>query len=109
MLPSHFDYDSQALFYVPPDFPDPRTPQFAAQAADRIRRLLEITRGRAFCSVHQLRPDERVYQRLLGELEFPMLLQGDAPKTALLEEFRHDSACGTVRNLILLAGRGCAG
>src|SRR2546430_10455090 len=29
-----------------------------------------------------------IYQRLLGELEFPMLLQGDAPKTALLEEFR---------------------
>src|SRR5437879_7490694 len=29
-----------------------------------------------------------MYQRLFGELEFPMLLQGDAPKTALLEEFR---------------------
>jgi ATP-dependent DNA helicase DinG len=29
-----------------------------------------------------------VYQRLLGELDFPMLLQGDAPKSALLEEFR---------------------
>ena len=29
-----------------------------------------------------------VYDRLLGELDFPMLLQGDAPKSALLEEFR---------------------
>jgi ATP-dependent DNA helicase DinG len=29
-----------------------------------------------------------IYHRLLGELDFPMLLQGDAPKTALLEEFR---------------------
>src|SRR5947209_2963593 len=29
-----------------------------------------------------------VYHRLLGELEFPLLLQGDAPKSALLEEFR---------------------
>ena len=48
VLPSHFDYENQALFYVPPDLPDPRTPQFAAKAADRIRRLLEITRGRAF-------------------------------------------------------------
>jgi ATP-dependent DNA helicase DinG len=26
VLPSHFDYESQALFYVPPDLPDPRTP-----------------------------------------------------------------------------------
>jgi len=29
-----------------------------------------------------------VYNRLLGELEYPMLLQGNAPKRALLEEFR---------------------
>ena len=49
VLPSHFDYESQAVLYVPPDLPDPRTPQFAARAADRIRRMLEITRGRAFC------------------------------------------------------------
>src|SRR5258708_23908549 len=88
VLPSHFDYQSQALMYVPPDLPDPRTPQFTAKAADRIRRLLEITRGRAFVLFTSYAQMNDVYQRLLGELEFPMLLQGDAPKTALLEEFR---------------------
>src|SRR5438876_6477136 len=88
VLPSHFDYESQALLYVPPDLPDPRTPQFAAQAAERIRKLLEITRGRAFVLFTSYAQMNDVYQRLLGELEFPMLLQGDAPKTALLEEFR---------------------
>ena len=88
VLPSHFDYQKQALFYVPPDLPDPRTPQFAAKAADRVRRLLEITRGRAFVLFTSYAQMNEVYQRLLGELEFPMLLQGDAPKSALLEEFR---------------------
>jgi ATP-dependent DNA helicase DinG len=88
VLPSHFDYESQALFYVPPDLPDPRTPQFAARAADRIRRLLEVTRGRAFCLFTSYAQMNEIHQRLLGELEFPMLLQGDAPKSALLEEFR---------------------
>jgi ATP-dependent DNA helicase DinG len=88
VLPSHFDYESQALFYVPPDLPDPRTPQFTAKAADRIRRLLDITRGRAFVLFTSYAQMNDVYQRLLGELEFPMLLQGDAPKNALLEEFR---------------------
>jgi ATP-dependent DNA helicase DinG len=88
VLPSHFDYESQALFYVPPDLPDPRTPQFAARAADRIRRLLEVTRGRAFCLFTSYAQMNEIYQRLLGELEFPMLRQGDAPKSALLEEFR---------------------
>ena len=88
VLPSHFDYQTQAMLYVPPDLPDPRTPQFAAKAADRIRKLLEITRGRAFVLFTSYAQMNDVYQRLLGEIEFPMLLQGDAPKSALLEEFR---------------------
>jgi ATP-dependent DNA helicase DinG len=88
VLASHFDYENQAMFYVPPDLPDPRTPQFAAKAADCIRCLLEITRGRAFVLFTSYTQMNEIYQRLLGELEFPMLLQGDAPKTALLDEFR---------------------
>jgi ATP-dependent DNA helicase DinG len=88
VLPSHFDYQSQALLYVPPDLPDPRTPQFAAKAAERIRKLLEVTRGRAFVLFTSYAQMNDIYQRLLGELEFPMLRQGDAPKSALLEEFR---------------------
>jgi ATP-dependent DNA helicase DinG len=93
VLPSHFDYQKQALLYVPPDFPDPRTPQFAAKAAERIRRLLEITRGRAFVLFTSYAQMRDVYQRLLGEVEFPMLLQGDAPKNALLQEFRLTPHC----------------
>jgi ATP-dependent DNA helicase DinG len=88
VLPSHFDYENQALFYVPPDLPDARTPQFTAKAAERIRKLLEITRGRAFVLFTSYAQMNDIYQRLLGELEFPMLRQGDAPKSALLEEFR---------------------
>lgn len=88
VVPSHFDYESQAIFYVPPDLPDPRTPQFAAQASDCIRRLLEITRGRAFVLFTSYAQMNEIYERLLGVLNFPMLKQGDAPKSALLEEFR---------------------
>src|SRR5213076_44004 len=46
------------------------------------------TRGRAFVLFTSYAQMNEIYQRLFGELEFPMLLQGDAPKTALLEEFR---------------------
>jgi ATP-dependent DNA helicase DinG len=88
VLPSHFDYESQALLYVPPDLPDPRTPQFAAKAAGRVRELLEITRGRAFVLFTSYAQMNEIHQRLLGEVEFPVLRQGDAPKSALLEEFR---------------------
>jgi len=93
VLPSHFDYPNQALFYVPPDLPDPRTPQFAAKAAERIRQILEITRGRAFVLFTSYTQMREIYQRLLGEVEFPLLLQGDAPKNALLEEFRLTPNC----------------
>ena len=88
VVPSHFDYESQAVLYVPPDLPDPRTPQFTARAADRIRKLLEITRGRAFVLFTSYAQMNEVHDRLLGELEYPMLLQGTAPKSALLDEFR---------------------
>ena len=93
VLPSHFDYPNQAILYVPPDLPDPRTPQFSVKAADRIRKLLEITRGRAFVLFTSYAQMRDIYQRLLGEVEFPMLLQGDAPKGALLEEFRITPNC----------------
>ena len=88
IVPSHFDYESQAILYVPPNLPDPRTPQFASEAAGVIRRLLEITRGRAFVLFTSYAQMNEIYDRLLGLLDFPMLKQGDAPKSALLEEFR---------------------
>ena len=88
VLPSHFEYERQAVMYVPPDLPDPRTPRFTVKAAERIRKLLEITRGRAFVLFTSYAQMNDIYQRLLGEIEFPMLRQGDAPKSALLEEFR---------------------
>ena len=88
VLPSHFDYESQVVLYIPPDLPDPRTPQFGSLAADRIRQLLEITRGRAFVLFTSYSQMNDIYERLLGQLDYPVLRQGDAPKNALLEEFR---------------------
>jgi ATP-dependent DNA helicase DinG len=88
IVPSHFDYESQAILYVPPNLPDPRAPQFGAEAAVVIGRLLQITRGRAFVLFTSYAQMNEIYDRLLGELDFPMLKQGDAPKSALLEEFR---------------------
>jgi ATP-dependent DNA helicase DinG len=88
IVPSHFDYESQAIFYVPPDMPDPRDANFSTQATQRIRQLLEITRGRAFCLFTSLAQMQQVHDALLGQLDYPMLLQGSAPKTALIEQFR---------------------
>ncbi|HUO61337.1 MAG TPA: helicase C-terminal domain-containing protein, partial [Candidatus Acidoferrales bacterium] len=88
IVPSHYDYPSQAIFYVPPDLPDPREASYTEKASERIRQLLEITRGRAFCLFTSYQQMQQIYERMLTVLDYPMLLQGTAPRSALLEQFR---------------------
>jgi len=88
VVPSHFDYSRQALLYLPPQMPDPRDADFLDHAAERMRRVLTITQGRAFCLFTSYAQMRELYERLLVELPFPLLLQGTAPRKALLEEFR---------------------
>jgi ATP-dependent DNA helicase DinG len=88
IVPSHFDYPKQALLYLPPAMPDPRESAFAEEAARTIRRVLDLSRGRAFCLFTSFQQMRNVHDRLLSQIEFPCLLQGSASRKALLEEFR---------------------
>jgi ATP-dependent DNA helicase DinG len=88
VVPSHFDYGRQALLYLPPGMPDPREPDFFIHAVERTRRVLEITRGRAFCLFTSYAQMRAMHERLSGELPYTLLLQGTAPRHVLLEEFR---------------------
>jgi ATP-dependent DNA helicase DinG len=88
VVPSHFKYEKQALLYLPPEMPDPRDPDFPEAAARCIRRVLEITHGRAFCLFTSYAQMRDLYERLLPVLDFPILLHGTAPRKALLEKFR---------------------
>jgi ATP-dependent DNA helicase DinG len=88
VVPSHFKYGEQALLYLPPEMPDPRDPEFPEAAARCIRRVLELSRGRAFCLFTSYAQMRDLYARLMPVLDFPILLHGTAPRKALLEEFR---------------------
>lgn len=88
VLPQEFDYPAQALLYTPRALPDVRNPAFAASAADEIARLLEISRGRAFCLFTSYAQMRDIYERVSSRLKFPLLLQGTAPRSILLERFR---------------------
>ncbi len=88
ILAHEFDYPSQAMLYVPGDLPDVREPGFAERAAEEIERVLRVTRGRAFCLFTSYAQMREVYERLSDRLDFPLLLQGKAPRSALLERFR---------------------
>ena len=88
VVPSHFRYGEQALLYLPPNMPDPRDPEFPEAAASCIRRVLEISKGRAFCLFTSYSQMRDLYERLRPVLDYPILLHGTAPRKALLEEFR---------------------
>ncbi|MGB6192150.1 MAG: ATP-dependent DNA helicase [Terracidiphilus sp.] len=89
VVPSHFRYGEQALLYLPPEMPDPRDAEFPEAAAECIRQVLDISRGRAFCLFTSYSQMRALYERLLPVLDYPILLHGTAPRKALLEEFRN--------------------
>jgi ATP-dependent DNA helicase DinG len=88
VVPSHFDYARQALLYLPPYMPQPRDPDFLPQATEKIRRVLEITRGRAFCLFTSYAQMRELHDRLLTQLPYPLMMQGSAPRHILLQQFR---------------------
>jgi len=90
IYPSHFDFESQSLLYIPRDLPSPGSPGFVPEAAERILDILKRTRGRAlvlFTSHHNM---NLVFRLLNGRLPYSLLRQGEAPRSSLLEEFKRD-------------------
>jgi ATP-dependent DNA helicase DinG len=87
-VPGHFDYQKQALLYVAEHLPEPRDPAFSRAAAEEVIHILEASRGRAFVLFTSHQQMRLVHDRVSNEIDYPTLLQGTGPRTALLEEFR---------------------
>jgi ATP-dependent DNA helicase DinG len=96
-LPPEFDYRRQAILYLPRRMPDPRSIDFTPAAAREIISILEATRGRAFVLFTSYAALRAIQQIAEIELPYPVLVQGSAPRSALLDEFR------TTPNAVLLA------
>jgi ATP-dependent DNA helicase DinG len=88
-LPPEFHYGEQALFYLPQRMPDVRDAGFGAKAADEIMRLLELSEGRAFCLFTSYAQMKDLYERVSVRSPYPLLLQGTAPRSVLLERFKN--------------------
>jgi ATP-dependent DNA helicase DinG len=88
-LPPEFDWARQALLYLPPLLPDVRSPGFAASAAAEIVTLLELSQGRAFCLFTSYAQMKDLFERVRLRVKFPLLLQGTAPRSVLLERFKN--------------------
>lgn len=83
-----YDYENQALLYLPPRMPDPRSPQWSDKAAEEIIRLLSVTEGRAFVLSTSTSGMNALYERVAPQVDYPCFVQGSASKAGLLEKFR---------------------
>jgi ATP-dependent DNA helicase DinG len=88
-LASPFDYRHRTLFYVPgPEFPAPGNPAHPEAARRRLLDILHLSRGRALLLFTSIAAMRQAHQDLAHRLPYPVFMQGEAPKTVLLEKFR---------------------
>lgn len=88
IAPSAFDYEKQAVIYLPKGMPDPRSPEYTQLAAGEIIRLLQLTRGHAFVLCTSNSSMNALFQLVSSRIGFPCFIQGSMSKTGLLDRFR---------------------
>ena len=91
--PSPFDYQNQGLLYVPQNLPQPNAIEYNDAVIDAALPMIEASGGRAFLLCTTIRAVNRAAERLREEfekrgLDFPLMVQGEAGRTELLDRFR---------------------
>lgn len=83
-----FDFEKQAILYLPKAMPDPRTPEFTQLAAGEIVKILQATNGHAFvlCTSHFSM--NALFELVSSRVNYPCFVQGSMSKAGLLDKFR---------------------
>jgi ATP-dependent DNA helicase DinG len=95
LLDSPFDYPNNALMWLPEHLPEPRDAGFVPALLDIVVPLLEASRGRAFLLFTSHRKLRHAAELLADRVSFPLFVQGERPRSVLLEQFR-DSGEGVL-------------
>ena len=94
VLPLTFDYESNALLYLPRDLPAPAygpgSDDYMISIAREMYRLVKLSRGRAFLLFSSRRMLERAYELMSPHLPYPLLKQGDMTRLELTKRFREE-------------------
>jgi ATP-dependent DNA helicase DinG len=94
-LDSPFDYENNALMWLPDQVPEPRDTDFVPALLDQVVPLLKASGGRAFLLFTSHRSLRKAAELLADRVTFPLFVQGSAPRSLLLEQFR-DSGQGVL-------------
>ncbi len=87
-VPSEFDFTEQAILYLPKQMPPPKSPHYGDAVAREVRDVLERTRGRAFVLFTSYAMLRTVRELVEPHLHYPVIVQGSAPRSVLLTQFR---------------------
>ena len=87
-LDSPFDYENHALMWLPADLPEPREASFVQELLEQVRTVLKSSRGRAFMLFTSHRALRQAAELLAGTIDHPLFVQGEMPRSMLLESFR---------------------
>ncbi len=87
-LDSPFDYPNNALLWLPEQIPEPREPDFVPALLEQVIPLLEASKGRAFLLFTSHRSLRRAAEILAERVRFPLFVQGEQPRSLLLDRFR---------------------
>jgi len=87
-VPSAFDFTEQAILYLPKHMPAPKSPEYGDAVAREVLDLLRRTEGRAFVLFTSYAMLRSVRDRVESDLPYPLIVQGTAPRSALLAQFR---------------------
>lgn len=85
---SPFDYPNQAVLYVPDGMPEPNSPGYTEAVIEQALPVIEASGGRTFLLFTSHRALRQAAELLEGRLDYPLLVQGEAPRTVLLDKFR---------------------
>lgn len=94
ILPLAFDYESNALLYLPRDLPEPvygpGAENYMTAIARHMYRLVKASRGRAFLLFSSKRMLDHAYDLMSPHLDYPLLKQGDMTRLELTRRFREE-------------------
>ena len=88
LLPSPFNFQEQALLYLPRGLPDPKDSEYYQSLLERALPVIKACGGRCFFLFTSHKALKLVAQMLSNTLDYPLLIQGSEAKPILLERFR---------------------
>lgn len=84
---SPFDYERQGLLYCAAHLPDPRSPTARALVHEELTTLITAAGGRTLGLFTSYRAMREAAEHLEEHLDVPVLVQGDASRSALIRRF----------------------